>query len=516
MSAAQNTIPQGNKSTSEKKLVQLTVKVGDASAEVFLIDSDLSLVARDIGGLDEKLPPGIYKVRVRTGFLTSEKLLVLRSDPVTESFGASPFSSPVPLANTAKTHEYHEAAAEQESQKTHVQAGQGSSIFVFVREWTPPGSSSAAPTSIPNPATGLTLKAQDGTVVADVERTSSKSDSPFPGSDPWAACSIVLNPGAYRLGVSTPQGEYEQSIIAPKDWHVNVFLMLRNYEANDQQERKADLASAAVTLSSSRAFVPNNDARLVELARLGLTQKRKVLSRELRSEILGGKFNDPMLGIFGGHLLLLEDKVDLQLLSQVVANLRYMVGSEHPDVEALAVALNERGRIFEVRVPPMLQRSWQVILDGTADQRAMVMRDGLAAQIIKSTCSGEPWLLWTSLGSSAQVQESDLEEVLKRHIFGRQSDVNVSVKAPKQPARAKFSNMLVLGVEAMAGAKESGGALEARGEAEEVQAEAEALPVETSTSISPDKMRELIRRMGVPRFCMEDLLKKLNVTVTEK
>jgi hypothetical protein len=163
----------------------------------------------------------------------------------------------------------------------------------------------------------------------------------------------------------------------------------------------------------------------------------------------------------------------------------------------------------------MLQRSWQVIVDGTADQRAMVMRDGLAAQIIKSTCSGDPWLLWTSLDSPTQIQESDLEEVLKKHIFGRQPAVNVSVKVPKQPASARFSNMLALGVEAMPGAK-GGGPVEARSEAEEVQAEAEALPVPTTPSISPDKMRELIRRMGVPRFCMEDLLKKLNVAVTEK
>ena len=42
----------------------------------------------------------------------------------------------------------------------------------------------------------------------------------------------------------------------------------------------------------------------MELARLGLTEQRRVLSDDLRRQMLALKFNDPMLGIFAGHLIL--------------------------------------------------------------------------------------------------------------------------------------------------------------------------------------------------------------------
>jgi hypothetical protein len=206
------------------------------------------------------------------------------------------------------------------------------------------------------------------------------------------------------------EGEFEQTIIAPPNWHVRIFTLLRTYTGNHKQERKADLVSSAIMLSRSQDFQPNNeDARLVELARLGLTQKRRVLSNELRNEILAGKFDDPMLGILGGHLLLMESPVDCNLLEIVVKNLRSMLGAEHPDVEALALRLNSAQNPLEVSTPPMLQRSWGLILEATADQKATVLRQSFAGRIIRSTRAGDPWLLWLNPDSASASRDGEIE-----------------------------------------------------------------------------------------------------------
>src|SRR5579862_452824 len=221
MSAAANPNPTGRQLTSEESPVQLTVKAGDGTAEIFLIGSDLSLIARGIGTLVTTQPPGIYRVRVRTSFAVKEHFVILRAEPVTDVVGSLSFATPVPLDNTAKSHEYHQVAAKNESRRVHLKVGQGSSIFLFIREWTPPRSS-PEPSSPPvpstrtsNPASGVRLKTMDGTIVADVAGCAALSVTGTANYDPWAACNIVLNPGAYRLCVQTVEGEFEQTIIAP-------------------------------------------------------------------------------------------------------------------------------------------------------------------------------------------------------------------------------------------------------------------------------------------------------------
>ena len=51
-------------------------------------------------------------------------------------------------------------------------------------------------------------------------------------------------------------------------------------------------------------------ARLTELARQGLIDRRQVLPRDV-TEMLWAKWDNPMLGILGGHLLLLNPAPDL-------------------------------------------------------------------------------------------------------------------------------------------------------------------------------------------------------------
>lgn len=375
--------------------VRLEVRTQDDAAEIYVIDAHFHLAARGLGRSQTfSLDPGVYTVKVRAGSVTREEDVILgKGDKeMLKEFSALQFVSPAPLEATAKTHEYHMAAASIESRNVHVQAGQGSWIFVFARDWTAPGQPHVSPPDPRHPATGLTLRDARGNPVADFA-TQSKSDL---SQDPWAACNVQLNPGLYRLGLKLPSGAtLEQTVVAAAGWQTQIFLLQRAY-GQGPDDRLADLPGASILLAGGSGFDPNRpDIRLVELARQGLANTRQVLPDNVVQEMLYGKFENPMLGIYGAHLLLLREKLEPMYLRTIVGNLRSLLGT-HPDVEALALGLGpgESSYIFEV--PPMLRRSWSLVLNASVKRPDLVPLDSLAAQVADRLWRGEPWLLWTA------------------------------------------------------------------------------------------------------------------------
>src|SRR5262245_52161227 len=147
--------------------LRLDVKTGDAQSEIIVLDARGRLVERGFGPARTfELEQGIYRVKVITGSESREKPVVLTEawrGPV--EFEPVAFVSPVPLVGTSTSHEYHQAAAESESQRTHVFDGsRDSSLFFLVRDWTPDHRRATERRVIANPATGLSLYATAGGV----------------------------------------------------------------------------------------------------------------------------------------------------------------------------------------------------------------------------------------------------------------------------------------------------------------------------------------------------------------
>ena len=183
-------------------------------------------------------------------------------------------------------------------------------------------------------------------------------------------------------------------------------------------------------------FDPSNaSVRLTELARQGLTSGRiPVTAEDLRQMILG-KFENPMLGLFGAHLLiplLADESLFLQrpnnpeilklncsiqrvlgvpadgiigpqtlpmlrrLLEEVVGNLEALLG-DHPDVNALRQSLpGNENRIFsdaKVCLPPMLRRSWHTLVRSDPGYYRAKASSILARMADRIWGSG-PWLVW--------------------------------------------------------------------------------------------------------------------------
>jgi hypothetical protein len=80
------------------------------------------------------------------------------------------------------------------------------------------------------------------------------------------------------------------------------------------------------------------------------------------------KLENPMLGILGMHLLLKNQESDTELLQTIIQNLRNLLGDPHPDVEALALRLEQTGS-YVFQSPPMMRRSWSLVVNATAGVR---------------------------------------------------------------------------------------------------------------------------------------------------
>jgi len=364
---------------------------------------------------------------VRAGQATHEELVVLRKEQVHRVLGHLRIQSAAPFDQTAQSHEYHQAAAHRESRKARVTLGTGASIFLLARDWTSQG---APPHSGHHPAEKLALYSPDRTLLVDFQQASAVDLK----GDPWAACRVDLAPGPYRLSVTAGTGDvFEMTVVAQPGWQTQVFLLQRD-DSRWGRGRRPDLASASVVMSESQEFLQGGaENRLAELARLALIDGRRVLSEEL-NQILHKKFDNPMLGIIGGHLLLRQEKLDRKLLRIVVDNLRHGVFNNvpHPDVEALSLALGD-APLCDFGIPPMLRAGWQIVLEHSLKKPALVPAASLGARIATRVTSQDPWLIWRSPVDATHDPQEDYLGEFREFVQSAAAEVSRALSISKTP-----------------------------------------------------------------------------------
>lgn len=538
-----------NESDSAVEKVTLDVNTADDSAEIFVIDGQFNLVGRGVGPHHGfALTPGIYKVKVIAGAKTHEEHVVLRpGKSVRKEFSHLHFSSAAPLDDTDKTHELHVQASYEHSRKVHVRAGSGSWIFVCARGWSEKTQTDSGTQGRPHPARGLKLLSESGEMVADLVEGSAKDLR----GKPWAGCNISVEPGVYRLQLEIPSlgRTLEQTVVASPYWQTQIFLLQRDYGQDTPKaarqggsDIRADLSGATVLMSGPGyalgglpplsqlwsspppGFNPGERIlRQVELARLALLNQRKIISDELRL-MLRHKSENPMLGIFGAHLILLErkwakerpnkeksaeersdkEKADEDLLQEIVKNLRRLVGHEHPDVEALALYIKEPTD-YSFKNPPMLQRSWALICEATADNPELVPENSLLCKVAQSWWSNSFWLTWLTpeAGEGSESAEdpdelSDLEEAVmlqlkaaKRKRRGMSPPASVSYDLNARPSKK--------------GAISSGESAD-----QDLASDVEMV------SLNAEAIKKLTRQLGVPRAVVKKSLDDLRRKIAAK
>jgi hypothetical protein len=238
--------------------------------------------------------------------------------------------------------------------------------------------------------------------------------------------------------------------------------------------------------------------------------------RDLLPQLLPEKFDNPMLGILGAHLLLLRSNPDLGLLDEVVRNLRILLPG-HPDVEALALRLPAAqltaATAFEFASPPMLFKSWSLVVASSVARAEIVPTGSLAARAAELLWGSGAWLVWRKpkdavpkRAPTAASRDRRALEVVLGHVtdFVRESASHQSLRQLSQQWALSPVEVNVLGVLS-------------RSLQQSQIMRTFALPegTETITKVASGDTGEIVRALGVPtatlHATLESLARKLSV-----
>ena len=412
-----------------ESLTQISV-TGHSDIELFVVNHSLQLVARGTLPWNGNLPSGVYKFKFRRGNAIEEQTVILEPGSAPRSLAAPALAtaSPVPLAASSRTHEYHMAAAIEHSLKIDQTFGKGGQLFLLVRDWTTrdrPGRTS-------NPAAGLRICDAAGVVLIDVEKTTGGEGD----QDRWAVVNIELNPGSYRLRLETiARGAFEQTVVVSNEWQTQVFMLLSNYGSAEEPDWRADISRASVLMAKvGEGFEPQSEAfRLADTACAWLGSRQQTAAAAGLRRALDLKYDNPMLGIYAAHAVAsgrTKDKIarqelfDESFFAAVVSHLENLVPA-HPDVQALRLWLEDASSmtIPPLHMPPMLTSSWMKFVEASASRRELIARGSLASKIGGCVWGDGPWLIWSADDvERLNAPEKDVEDVDILNVLNRLQD----------------------------------------------------------------------------------------------
>jgi hypothetical protein len=416
---------------------KLIVDADTPGTEIFITDSKGALVGEGIRKLEVELPPALYKIKCRVGDRVSEILIELApgQNPFYAPLPPLPIVSPAPAVSpSGLPPDQTEDFAQSLIAGPPLVHGSGGSLFVFVS----PDQQSATP---PEYASGaLSVRRFNGELIADLKDA--------PNQTGCAGFTVRLDPGRYLLRVILDAGPpVEQTVFVAWGWQTRVYLQLIESATPASETtakgldammpgKKIDLPHMGVIMVADNRDAGLNpddspspaDLRWTAAARQALAARRSgaAPNREMMYALLQGKFRNPMLGIYAGHLLAMQESPDLGLLGEVYSNLHGLVG-EHPDVEALLVAMKDpRAQSLVYQEPPMLYSSWALILKASTVQHDLRPERSYSARIAASLWGSGAWLSWrmpspdtvTSAGT-AQPSPGSLQLLIDEASAGR-------------------------------------------------------------------------------------------------
>ena len=411
--------------------ILLTVSAADESSEVLVIDDHFHVLGRGIHSIDLYVPPGIYRAKARVGNKQMEKLFsVESSEPGNHKFvqlDGIDFPTPIPLDRTTTTHEYHQQALYEMTggQFPAANLGAGAALVIFLRDTSNVcfNLDAASLESYAQNFRGFVLSDWDGLnghALEDLGR--------FDAGRGYFILNASVNPGAYAL--SRPSDDTERiylPLIVPAGWALQVFVAMEQTGDNTLL-RRANFDNAAMALDRpNTVFSPlRPDLRVLEVARHALARGHNFIGERAMEELLAGKFENPMMGIFSAHLLLLDKKPNLSFVETVIANTAMLIGAEYPDLLALSWKLNylKYGRTKEDRAafdassllerlkhPPLLQLSWHYLMEAYRSAPGEATFDAELRKLSNRLISSSVWLCWISYPAPVPESLSDDTEL---------------------------------------------------------------------------------------------------------
>lgn len=371
---------------------RLRIATGDPLSRVQVFDGDDVLIAEADQAVDLRVRAGLYRLRVERLGGAAEDLVHVTSDTQIGMTGPAR-ATPVPTVDSASSHEYYTEPSVRIS-RSYTDAPVGSApatgaIMVFVR------ARSAAEYRGNDLSAGLALLRPGTDEVRDLTRAGRRGDHG------WFGVNFEAAPGAYVLSFAGPARPREMALWVAPGRQTRVFL-----HAGDEPV----FATAAVQMEHKGSpFDPGSErSMLVDGALAGLQSPVRPVAEETLRRLLRAKFEDPMLGLIGAHLLLDGTTPDVDLLDLVHANLTALLGPDAPDVQAVAARIAtafdhpvEVGRLHDV---PMLRTGLDGLLDYAASDPQAIAAGSPLTSIAPHRLADAPWTTWEPVFSVPEEQ----------------------------------------------------------------------------------------------------------------
>jgi hypothetical protein len=343
------------------------------TAEILALAHDDEIVARGVQKLETDLAPGIYQLRYRVGAKVIDQIFRVPTGEgvVTVTPPELPIDTAAPLPSTTLPPGISWAKrVDQWNETVDVTKGSGSHVFLFINQIELDDSGRLRDKT----RHSVTVRKFEGEEIANLGQGRANDGSFCLG--------VELDPGNYLVRVDDGSAPaVEQTVVACRGWQTQLFFR----PVASPKNPTLDLSQGALRMRSIANGLQSDDGmfRWTEAARQSLAswrytaaptktlEMRNQQASEMRNsgkddatlrQILHEKFGNPMLGIYGAHLIMCNPEPDRALLRIVVDNLRYLVG-DHPDVMSVALFLEDSdadGLSFPT--PPMLKSSWDLIV----------------------------------------------------------------------------------------------------------------------------------------------------------
>ncbi|MVZ97927.1 hypothetical protein EUU23_09430 [Sphingorhabdus sp. IMCC26285] len=383
-------------------------------AEIAVLDATLSRVAAVVGRFEQRLPTGLYKIKVNRGGAMKEQLIELTPQGRRVSLYIIDFPAIAPIGSMV---------ADQQGLETLAQKALGrvrGPALLLLEHY---------PTTVSrSPFSGVRVmpwrKVSEGIALGSVCR-----DTGIFGNERWSAVALEVEHrgDTWVLEIGGTSFSARHAIPLTPNWQTRVFM--RGLSA---REGAGALCETSVQMAPSNQSVVYWDHwETVEVARRSLETGRNIFSSDgLVEDLLHNKFDNPIAGMTGLHLMLdglastpQRDwpTAKVKQIDDVLQNLTGLLQpgrrnrlyndpawTELPDMTALRLKAGRLLGQVEVREPPLFKASWDA-LKGSASKDGLIW---IGRSLWRATGDGNrmgPYMSWAPRHHSWRDTEAHME-----------------------------------------------------------------------------------------------------------
>jgi hypothetical protein len=425
-----------------------------SDAEVFIIDASLELIDHHVGRTRRDLESGLYKVKVDRGGAVKEQLVSLESEDAVLDLRIEKFPAVAPIGPMLGA---NAQAVQQLVDDALRKAGQSSpsdDLALLLCHWE------AGRGDAKRPFAGVQLFPWLARRSA-IDVGAAPSAFAQLGELDWAAAAVPLaeKKREYILEMRDRSRTSRQVILTAPGWQSRIFLRRRpapSVADHDDPAEARDTIDVSIQMAQPHAACVYCDHfETIEVARNILAKGRALATPDLIVSLLHGKFENPIHGIVGLHLMLgLLEYAQLHPDSDMGADhLRQVTGHEPRDYAKLVmnnlrrvlavgrddeapadlVALEARagllaGRHVRVRTPPMFWASWDALRSNAVENGCV----SIGRDLWQSLGDGAPWGPYLAWSPRRDGLQSRLDALLES-LAGRETEAAATLRKALRP-----------------------------------------------------------------------------------